>query len=1089
MSAVDLLQPILDGGLERNNFFNGRLLSAEDLRTEQAAARTQAALLARAAGDGVGWGLGVSVLSAGPVRPRVTVKRGFALNRLGDLLHLAGDAEVAFVPGSKPTDVGAGLFAACEDPPPTASLSGEGAYVLVIAPTSGYRGTAPVSDPNTTVAGRGACGARFNVEGVRFRLVPVALSELEGIGDALRARVIGLMPQATAAKITARERVRNLLAHLCFGTQELGFADPAERRAHKPARAGWGALDAMRSRGDLTDCDVPLALVVLADARISFLDMWAVRRKLVDAAAVDAWRGVAGPRRLAEGEATFLQFQSQLEVLKGAASPPGIAASSYLDVLPAGGWLPAGPTGFDWKTFLGPHAPPAATPIDAALLRGILERSWLHEPFALATSPPVPVSVYEVPEQAVDGSFVVFARSPRGNLRVFLTPAPAATEAVEVTATAANGRLTRATTRSGGTVPVTELVPGPHRVSITAPDYEAVTPRDVEAVGGRTVDLNVTLVPLPNGSILVDPIDKETGERIRRVQSVGASDGNLTRAGVRQSDGQWLIEDLPAATYGLTGRARDYLTATKAGVGPTARGVRLDTVLVFQAQADRKEPPPKCVSIAEAARPPLPRVRLCVVLVATEFEDAYYYGAKQPGPRKLAVASGKFRTAKRAQSALARRAERYPSATGELLYSVAPWRGMVPLEPEPAAVREWLHQWREWFADELEDEDIRKATPVVYIDPNFRPAREAREVPRTPPGYAVFRRFAVPLSIKPEERVTRAWVLIEKAGLRGIPVETLKHLYEAEIASVDDLGWSWEELIGDATGDPPDAVRYLIADAAAAIGTINGERRYYDGMDDEVAKVLKDLGILDDVALANADAEKLGDKLGSRGFAVRLIQKARGIVPRESWSLEGLGLTPHQMDGLSVRGLESKGAVAAAAGRADGRAAIVEALGLEAEAAPAREAVVGALANEAVMVMTRSSIALAPQPSLAMWSGVDATTAAKLGRAGFVSVEDLAAADPAAVATAANIPADAADALVTEARGASRAGLAVGLLAPVTKTEERNLRDLLGADQATVGVMAGKSPAQLAAAFGGNLARATAVLNGIRAGLAAGRFR
>ena len=52
MSAVDLLQPILDGGLQRNNFFNGRLLSAEDLRAEQTATDVQLGLIARSAPAG-----------------------------------------------------------------------------------------------------------------------------------------------------------------------------------------------------------------------------------------------------------------------------------------------------------------------------------------------------------------------------------------------------------------------------------------------------------------------------------------------------------------------------------------------------------------------------------------------------------------------------------------------------------------------------------------------------------------------------------------------------------------------------------------------------------------------------------------------------------------------------------------------------------------------------------------------------------------------------------------------------------------------------------------------------------------------------
>src|SRR5438128_647433 len=240
MSAVDLLQPILDGGVQRNNFFNGRLLSAEDLRAEQIATGVQIGQVARAVGDGVAWGMGVVPLHVDKDRPSVTVKGGLALNRLGNLLYLAEDAEVALVPSVPGTDAALGLFTQCEERL-TASLTGAGAYVLAVSPTSVYRGTALVSDPNTASAGRGVCGARFTVEGVRFRLVPIPLPTLAGIGEALRAQVLALL---SPTDVPSRERLRNLLAHLSFGTQSLGFADPARRTAIKPDAERWSAIDA-----------------------------------------------------------------------------------------------------------------------------------------------------------------------------------------------------------------------------------------------------------------------------------------------------------------------------------------------------------------------------------------------------------------------------------------------------------------------------------------------------------------------------------------------------------------------------------------------------------------------------------------------------------------------------------------------------------------------------------------------------------------------------------------------------------------------------------------------------------------------------
>jgi len=68
--------------------------------------------------------------------------------------------EVRLVPEVVASEVLAGLFAACEQPRPMATLSGANAWVLAAAPVSGYRELAQVSDPNSTALGRGTCGAR-----------------------------------------------------------------------------------------------------------------------------------------------------------------------------------------------------------------------------------------------------------------------------------------------------------------------------------------------------------------------------------------------------------------------------------------------------------------------------------------------------------------------------------------------------------------------------------------------------------------------------------------------------------------------------------------------------------------------------------------------------------------------------------------------------------------------------------------------------------------------------------------------------------------------------------------------------------------
>src|SRR5262245_19841353 len=95
--AVQLQQPLTDGGIRSVNFFNGRLLSGRDLTREQDARREADARLGRAIGDGVAYGLEVArdVARDTPSAPLLRVKAGLAVNRVGQTLRLATDASVA----------------------------------------------------------------------------------------------------------------------------------------------------------------------------------------------------------------------------------------------------------------------------------------------------------------------------------------------------------------------------------------------------------------------------------------------------------------------------------------------------------------------------------------------------------------------------------------------------------------------------------------------------------------------------------------------------------------------------------------------------------------------------------------------------------------------------------------------------------------------------------------------------------------------------------------------------------------------------------------------------------------------------------
>lgn len=892
MSTINLLQPLLDGGLQRNNFFNGRLLSAEDLRTEQDASRAQQRALARASGDGVAWGLDVTLLASSAGAPRVRVGAGLALNRVGDLLQLPADADLALVPDSTVAAVSAGLFAACEQPRASATLSGAGAYLLVVSPVSGYSGSATVADPNTTRLGRGACGARYSVEGVRLRLVaidmaataslvPAAIDPGGGKQAALRSSLQALL---AAGGAPARERLRNTLAHACYGSLSLvnAFTDPLRQAQQQPVWRSWGTPDALRERGDLSDCDVPLALVVLDNTDLRLLDVWAVRRKLVGEAAVNSWRTAAGPRRLAEGEAAFLQFQAQLEGLRapGGAAPGAaaatLAANTCFDILPAAGWLPDGPGGFAWPSFLGPHAPPDETPVDAALLRGLIERSWADDPVVLATQPRAALRVWRVPGQA----FVVFTRSPAAELRLTLSPAPSANQAVSTQLTPVAGAVVSTQRHLAGRIALAGLAPGSGAVvTLQAPDFQPPAPITTDLVAGRITELTLALQPLPDGSILVAAYDQASKQSIARQLQRVVADGAVSRVGDYQpATDRWLIRNLPAGRYTITGTADGYNPAVRAQVGPTVPNTVISTELLFSHIVDRLDQPPLCVALASIKALKLAGLRLCMVLPAIAFDEAYYI-AQQPtrlarsrAPTVRFGADYRGKTGQPAQASL-----QVIKGDDVLMFSAEPWRNMVLFDEGDKGQRAWLLAWRDWFAKVFHDAAIAKADPQVFIDRAYRRPAANTLIRETPPAYAVFGRFGVPLMIRPADGVTRAPVAITKA-LAYVPRQVREGLLAIGFETIDDIAWAWQDLIVDATGDPPNDARLLINESQKQVVKINDERSYYEGLDKPTNDKLVAAGLIDDRKIAASTVDKLKDVVGSEYLASRLITQAKAIT-------------------------------------------------------------------------------------------------------------------------------------------------------------------------------------------------------------------
>jgi len=329
--ALQLQQPLTDGGIRSVNFFNGRLLSAKDLTREQTARREADARLGRAVGDGVAYGLEVAraVGLDAPKGPVLLIKAGLAVNRAGRTLRLAADVNVALTRRFGAVESGC-VFANCTPLTGGTYVAGAGVYLLTIAPAQTAEGRAATNGLDPTSS---ACNTDATVEAVQFRLINVN-------------------PLRYAALDVGSPQFRNRLAYRCFGVEarEQNAIDPWRVDAPR-----YGLIDELRDVG-LDDRDVPLALVFWTSEGIQFVDMWSVRRQLV---APDALSGfsfqrdplnpnelssfafVARRRRLVESHAMCAQFQEQLgDVLASAPNTATVVAADIFRYLPPFGIVP-----------------------------------------------------------------------------------------------------------------------------------------------------------------------------------------------------------------------------------------------------------------------------------------------------------------------------------------------------------------------------------------------------------------------------------------------------------------------------------------------------------------------------------------------------------------------------------------------------------------------------------------------------------------------------------------------------------------------------------------------------------------------------
>jgi hypothetical protein len=371
LATTELKTP-LRGTVRRVNFYNGGLLTAEDLADEQSTREAERHQLARMLGEGIASGLLVSEHRDSSVaQPVVTVEPGLAVAPSGRVLELKDAVDLQLLRSAGAAVAGdGGLFADCMPTSDGAYTAGRGVYLLVLGPDTLEEGAAPA---RADVGG--SCGPRYVVESVRFRLVWVALTALELLDTG---------------------RLRNRVAHMMLGT-----GSPVVQRFRVDPRAQlgrrYGLLDELRANL-LAQDEVPLATIgwrspsaagdVTAGAPgIQFVDVWSARRPLRP----DEPRlryPLLGERRRFEGEAAFLQFTDEVEdllagALAGQFDLRALSAGARFLHLPAVGILPLAretEVGVRPDVFFGRQALPEVATLDADLLPSLVDAGAGYEP-------------------------------------------------------------------------------------------------------------------------------------------------------------------------------------------------------------------------------------------------------------------------------------------------------------------------------------------------------------------------------------------------------------------------------------------------------------------------------------------------------------------------------------------------------------------------------------------------------------------------------------------------------------------------------------------------------------------------------------
>jgi hypothetical protein len=388
------LNEVFSGAIQHPNFFNGRILTATDLRDEQEAFLKLTRYLGQAVGTGVVHGLEVTIA---PDRDALTISAGLAVNLKGDALALPGEQTVALTLKDRPAPATDSPFVPC-DLEGTTVLNGVVAtnYYLLTLTSATRFSPGQWADHSGLSDETRRCTSRYEEMGVQFKLVPLASSDLKTLPD-LKATIDPNDPKS-----------RSQFAHRCFGTEAWLQQLPAPFETSDR----YGLDNVLRDNKILTDCDVPLAVFFYRSQAVQFVDMWPVRRPCLSGGADQGWLqtkpSLVGQRRFIEARAFLLQFQQQLEELRVSGNR-NIRARNFFEYLPAAGYLPtnsAAHQGFAVETFFA-ETQLRQVNLNPAQLRSLFQQSFAFDPIRPDQDE---IAIYPVAVASGQAPYLVFLR-------------------------------------------------------------------------------------------------------------------------------------------------------------------------------------------------------------------------------------------------------------------------------------------------------------------------------------------------------------------------------------------------------------------------------------------------------------------------------------------------------------------------------------------------------------------------------------------------------------------------------------------------------------------------------------------------------